>query len=150
MADMDPPDGQGGEAGPRPPAVELLVQFTPPLINLRIADRQLAGRALLGVGIGTGIALGVIFYRDPELVTSAIRGALEGPGLQVVNTFPGSILVELHCATKENFLAFMEDFEKRRVKQRLEEGMQKIGYERELEVTILNVKEVYEKLNQIR
>ena len=80
----------------------------------------------------------------------AVRGALEGPGLQVANIAPGSIIVELLCNMKDSFLSFVEDFESKKVKQRLEKEFKKIGFEEELDVTITNEKEVYTKLDQIR
>ena len=61
-----------------------------------------------------------------------------------------SILVELHCYTTENFLSLMEDFKIGRVKRRLEEEFEKVGCEGELEVTLVNEKEVYEAQNQMR
>ena len=61
-----------------------------------------------------------------------------------------SILVELHCYTTENFLSLVEDFEKGRVKRRLEEEFEKVGCKGELELTITNKEEVYEALGEIR
>ena len=149
------------EDAPRPrPALDLMVSSGNTTISLTIDDLQLARHALTGIGIGCGVAAGigigcgvalaVLFHRQPELVTSAVTQALEGPGLQVGNIAPGSILVELHCETKESFLSFIKDFEKGKVKQRLKEEFAKIGYKGELEVTISNDKEVKKKLRQIR
>lgn len=61
-----------------------------------------------------------------------------------------SILVELHCYTTANFLSLVEDFEKGRVKRRLEEEFEKVGCKGELELTITNEEEVYEALDEIR
>ena len=80
----------------------------------------------------------------------AVRGALEGPGLQVANIAPGLIIVELFCNMKHSFLSFVEVFDSKKVKQRLEKELKKIGFEEELGVTIANEKEVYNKLDQIR
>lgn len=61
-----------------------------------------------------------------------------------------SILVELLCCTKENFLSLVEDFEKGIVKRRLKEEFEKVGCKGELELTITNEEEVYEALGEIR
>ena len=144
-----PPARQGEEAGPRP-AIDLTASAGTPTFSfsfsLKIADRAL----VLGlVGIGS-VALGTFLYRNPELVTGAVRVALEGLGLQVGDIAPGSIIVELHCNTKESFLSFVEDFETNKVKQKLEEEFFNVGFKGEFEVTITNIKEVHEKLDQIR
>ena len=111
---------------------------------------MLAGGVLAGIGMIGCVTLGALFYKKPDLVTGAVKGALEGPGIQVVDIATGSILVKLQCATKESFESFMKDFEEKKVKQRLEVEFKKIGFEDELEVTVTNDKEVYEKLNHIR
>ena len=140
------------EAGPRP-ALDLSASASTPLFSfsfsLKIADRPLAAGALVGLGVAA-IALGAFYYRNPELVTGAVRGALEGPGLQVANIAPGSIIVELLSNTKDSFLSFVEDFESKKVKQRLEREFKRIGFDEELDVTIANEKAVYNKLDQIR
>ena len=143
-------EGGEGEAGARP-AVDLSISFQPHAlrISLKIADRQLAGRALLGIGIGCGVSLGVLFYRNPELVTSVITEVLSRPAIEVGNIALGSILVDLNCSTKESFLNFMKDFEAKKVEQRLEEKFNKDGFELNLEVTITNEIEVYKRLAQI-
>lgn len=81
----------------------------------------------------------------------ALRGGLEAPGRQVVDVRPSrSVLVELHCYTKESFVSLMDDFESGNVKQRLEEEFEKVGYKGELEVAIVNESDVYSALDQIR
>ena len=72
-----------------------------------------------------------------------------GCAIQSVQT-KCSILVELFCCTKENFLSLVEDFEKGIVKRRLEEEFEKVGCKGELELTITNEEEVYETLGEIR
>ena len=139
---------EGEEAGPRP-AVDLSISFNTLKISLKIADRQLAGRALLGIGIGCGVGLGVLFYRNPGLVTSVITDVFSRPAIEVGNIAPGSILVDLYCSTKESFLNFMKDFEAKKVEQRLEEKFKMAGFEMKLEVTITNEIEVYKRLAQI-
>ena len=44
----------------------------------------------------------------------------------------------------------MDDFESGKVKRRLEEEFEKVGYKGELEVTIINGSDVYRALDQIR
>ena len=150
MAEAQPRGGE--EEGPRP-ALDLSASASTPLFSfsfsLKIADRPLAAGALVGIGVAA-IALGALYYKNPELVTGAVRGALEGPGLQVANIAPGSIIVELLCNKKDSFLTFVEDFESKKVKQRLEKEFKKIGFKEELDVTIANDKQVYDKLDQIR
>lgn len=86
-----------------------------------------------------------------ELGRSAVTFALESLGHQVIAVRPTkSVLVELRCYTKESFVSFMDDLESGKVKRRLEEEFEKIGYEAELEVTIINENDVYRALDQIR
>ena len=86
-----------------------------------------------------------------ELGYKALRGGLEARGRQVVDVRPSkSVLVELHCYTKESFVSLMDDFESGNVKQRLEEEFEKVGYKGELEVAIVNKSDVYSALEQIR
>ena len=82
---------------------------------------------------------------------TAVKEALEASGRQVVGVRPReSVLVELHCYTKESFVSLMDDFESGKVKRRLEEEFEKVGYKGELEVTIINGSDVYRALDQIR
>ena len=86
-----------------------------------------------------------------ELGRNAVTIALESSGRQVINMRPTkSVLVELRCYTNESFLSFMDDLESGKVKRRLEEEFAKVGYKGELEVTIVNEKDVYRVLDQIR
>ena len=140
------------EAGPRP-ALDLSASASASTrsfsfsFSLKIADRLLAAGALVGIGVA---AIATFFSGNQELVTGAIRAALERLGLQVTNIAPGSIIVKLLCNKKDSFLSFVKDFESNKVKQRLEDEFKKIGYKEELHVTIVNEKEVYNKLDQIR
>ena len=144
------PAREGEEEQPRH-TLDLTASASTPMFSftfsIKIVDRQLAGRALLGIGCGG--ALAAFLYRYPEPVASAARNALEGQGLQVTNITPGSILVKLRCNKRESFLLFLEEFDRKKVKQRLENEFRKVGFKEELEVTITNDKEVYEKLDQI-
>ena len=86
-----------------------------------------------------------------ELGRNAVKIVLESPWRRVINLRPTkSVLVELRCYTKESFLSFMDDLESGTVKRRLEEEFAKVGYKGELEVTIINEKDVYRALDQIR
>lgn len=133
-------------AGPRP-AVECGLQANKEGVTvwLKIDDKPL----VRGVAAMIGVALGVFYIRNSDRVESAIKSAFAGL-CQVVNITRGSILVELYCDTEQSFLLFMEAFETKHVKQRLEEELQKVGFNEELEVTITNNKEIYDKLNRIR
>ena len=114
-------------------------------VNLKINNAPLA-TAVVG---GLGLALGIFYNRHPDLVERTIKGVFEGI-CRVWNITRGSIVVELYCDTEQSFLAFMEAFETKKIKQRLEEEFQKVGFKEELELTITNDKEVYEKLDKIR
>ena len=140
---MDRPPGQdpaldvtaSASVGPS----EFKVSF-----SLKISSERLAAGALVGC------AVTALWSRDPELVYGAVQRALEALGAHVQNIIRGSILVELQCDTKEGLLSFVEAFDTKKVKQRLEEEFGKIGFEEGLEVTITNEKEVYDIVNQIR
>ena len=115
------PVREGEEEQPRH-ALDLTASANTPIFSftfsIKIVDRQLAGRALLG--IGCSVALAVVLYKYPELVASAARNALGGPGLQVTNITPGSILVKLRCNKRESSLLLLKEFDHKKVKQRLE------------------------------
>ena len=111
------------------------------------------GAAGIGIGVaatGVVITIGVLCYKHPEFVMRIVEKALTARGLQVGSVTPGSILVELHCYTEESFRSFMEDFEARKVQERLNKEFENSGYiGEELEVTITNYKEAYKFLEQI-
>ncbi len=141
----------------RPPGQDALdvsasASFSPSAFSvsfrLRIASERLASQALAGIGVVCAVT--ALWCREPELVYGAVTSALEVLGARVLNITRGSILVGLYCDTKEGILSFVEAFEAKKVKQRLEEEFRKIGFKEELEVTIVNDKEVYKKVNQIR
>lgn len=133
------------------PAVCVNFSYGSFRFSLNIFDRETARNALTGVGIGFGASIGVYFARNPQLVTGALRSALETiTGLQVGAVIPGSILVELLCNTNESFLSFMNDFETREVHRRLNKEFKTIGYNDELEVAIINQEEAYKHLKKIR
>ena len=111
------------------------------------------GAAVIGIGVaatGVVITIGVLCYKNPEFVMRIVEKALTARGLQVGSVTPGSILVELHCYTEESFRSFMEDFEARKVQERLNKEFENSGYiGEELEVSITNYKEAYKFLEQI-
>ena len=111
------------------------------------------GAAVIGIGVaatGVVITIGVLCYKNPEFVMRIVEKALTARGLQVGSVTPGSILVKLHCYTEESFRSFMEDFEARKVQERLNKEFENSGYiGEELEVTITNYKEAYKFLEQI-
>ena len=94
---------------------------------------------------------------NPEVRTlvDAIRNGLEinGAGVidpEVMRIENGSIQVTLLCHTEQSLLLFLDDFETGKVKERLEKEFRKLGCEEELKVTISNLDEVYQRLNQTR
>ena len=125
-------------------ALELDASGSTPLFSfsfsLKIANKWLAAGALAG-----GLTLAAFLLKHPELVGSAVKRALEAPGLQVGSISTSSIRVGLQCDRVESFLLFVEDFENEKIKRRLEKE-----FKEELEVTLENYNEVYEKVDQIR
>ena len=125
--------------------------------RLRVNDpatvRSLSSKVAnaLGLALGAvGIGIGALCYKHSEFVIRIVEKALTAPGRQVGSVTPGSILVELHCYTEESFRSFMEDFEARKVQERLNKEFENSGYiGEELEVTITNYKEAYKFLEQI-
>ena len=166
----DAPEGEGSNAavlgvnaGPLF-NVHLKVNDPPTVRSLssKVADALSFGLRAAGIGIaaagigigvaatGTVITIGFLCYKHPEFVTRVVEKALTARGLQVGTVTPGSILVELHCYTEESFRSFMEDFEARKVQERLNKEFENSGYiGEELEVTMTNYKEAYKFLEQI-
>ena len=110
----------------------------------------------LAAGVASGLlSLGAFYIYRKYPSQNAIRNGLEGNENGVVDPVvraieEGSILVDLFCRTEKSFLRFVNDFETKRTKLRLEEEFRKIGFSGELEVTIINLEEVYEKVEYIR
>ena len=170
LMDSDAPEGEGSNAavlgvnaGPLF-NVHLKVNDPPTVRSLssKVADALSFGLRAAGIGIGaagigigvaatgTVITIGFLCYKHPEFVTRVVEKALTARGLQVGTVTPGSILVELHCYTEESFGSFMEDFEARKVQERLNKEFENSGYiGEELEVTMTNYKEAYKFLEQI-
>ncbi|KAJ7369828.1 hypothetical protein OS493_036199 [Desmophyllum pertusum] len=138
------------EAGTKA-ALDLSLTFKDLSFSLKIENAWLAGAVSFGA-----LSLGAYYLANKGPSWNATRRALErinndGVDPKVRNITDGhSILVELHCLTETSFLLFLEDFEKKTVKLRLEEEFKKIGFKDELDVTIRNAEEVYEKARQIR
>ena len=118
--------------------------------EVKIDNNWLAGLVVAGA-----LSLGAYYLSRRQHTDNAIRNALERNEDGVVDPEArrianGSILVELFCHTEKSFLSFMDDFEAKRTKLRLEEEFRKIGYEEELDVAINNSEEVYHKAYQLR
>ena len=148
----DASEGEGSNAA------VLDVNFGP-IFNVRLAvndppaarslSDKVASAASLGL-LAAGIGIGYLCYKYPEFVMRIVEKALTAPGRKVGSVTTGSILVELHCYTEESFRSFMEDFEARKVQERLNKEFENSGYiGEELEVTITNYKEAYKFLEQI-
>ena len=127
-------------------------------LSSKVADAASFGLKAAGIGIGAagigigaaGIGIGLLCYNHPEFVKKIVEKALTAPGLKVGSVTPGSILVELHCYTEESFRSFMENFEARKVQERLNREFENNGYiGEELEVTITNYEEACKFLEQI-
>ena len=120
-------------------------------VSLKIDNTILAGVTVLGAG-----ALAAYYLAHRRPAANAIRNGLEernetgeaDPQVRSIET--GSVIVELYCHTEHSLLQFVEDFEAKRVKHRLEEEFTKIGFDQDLDVTIINAKEVYKKVHEIR
>ena len=134
-------------------ALELSVSATTTgfSVSLKIDNTILAG--LVSVG---ALSLGAYYLANRRPVENAIRNGLEirnDAGVvdpEVRNIEEGSILVELHCYSEQSFIQFVEDFEAKKVKQRLEEEFTKIGFQGQFCVTIENADEVYKKVKVVR
>ena len=132
-------------------AVDFALSTPTYSISLKIENPVLAG--ILGVGT---LALGAYYLANKQSLERAIRNALEArndAGVvdpEVRNIEHGSVLVDLHCHSEKSFLEFVEDFEAKKVRNRLEEEFTKIGFQGVLQVTIRNIDEVKRKVTEIR
>ena len=135
------------------------------LVQLKIQSSGLA-MGLAGIASVTTLGLFYIHRRYPvprpaienpdvlKLVT-ALRKVLERKEAgqtdpEVTRMEGGSILVELVCKTEQSFLRFMEDFEKGKIKDKIEEEFGRIGNKERLDVTITNLDDVQQNVNAIR
>ena len=145
-------EGRPPEAAGHRPALEFEAgrQARRYYVNVKIYSSGLA-LGMVGAGVAAGVAtLGALYIAKPEATKAAVKSLFTIFAAEVLGFKGGSILVELCFHTKESFLAFMDAFEAKTVKQRLQEELSKIGFKGELEVTIVNDKEVYDTLNMIR
>ena len=130
-------------------AMDVHMSLTTPVFSfsfsVKIADKLLVAGAIVG-----GVTLAVLVSQQPERVADAVRSVLQAPGLAVQSIMPGSILVSLKCNKAKSFLLFIERFETGIVKQQLEEQFKKLGLEGEIEVTLVNSREWYQEIDQIR
>ena len=130
-------------AGHSNSTLELLIPRRLDPCHLRLLMRFFWGLAAAGIGIG------VLCYKHPEFVMGIVEKVFTAPGLEVGRVTPSSILVELYCYNEESFRSFMEDFEARKVQERLNKEFENSGYiGEELEVTITNYKEAEKFLEQ--
>jgi len=120
-------------------------------VTIKIDNAILAG--LVSVG---ALSLGAYYLANRQPVENAVRNGLEirnEAGMvdpEVRNIEEGSILVELYCHSEHSFIQFVEDFETKKVKYRLEEEFTKIGFQGQLRVTIEKEDEVYKKVEVVR
>ena len=130
-------------------AMDVHMSLTTPVFSfsfsVKIADKLLAAGAIVGA-----VTLAVLVSQQPERVADAVRSVLQAPGLAVQSIMPGSILVSLICNKAKSFLLFIERFETGIVKQQLEEQFKKLGLEGEIEMTLVNSREWYQEIDQIR
>lgn len=130
-------------------AMDVHISLTTPVLSfsfsVKIADKLLAAGAIVG-----GVTLAVLVSQQPERVADAVQSVLQAPGLAVQSIMPGSILVTLKCNKIKSFLLFIERFETGIVKKQLVEQFKKLGSKGEIEVTLVNSREWYQEIDQIR
>ena len=138
------------EAGTKA-AMDLSLSGTGFSVSLKIDNVWLAGAVSIGA-----LSLGAFYLACKGPAEGAIRRALERKIFGMVDpevakiTDGHPILVELHCRTEASLLLFLDDFETKTAKFRLEEEFKKIGFKDELDVTIRNAAEVMEEARQLR
>lgn len=131
------------------PAFDLSLEYGKFKISLKINDVLLAAGA-----VATGVV--ALYCSNNEGLMQAVKNALQKTILGVVDPIVTkiidghSVLVELCCKTERSFLTFLDDFDKKVVKFRLEEELKQIGSNSDFEVTICNKKEIDEQASQIR
>ena len=110
----------------------------------------------LGVGVGVGVGVGAFaatnWWRTERAIKESLNRKDENGKLvaEAKNMKINSITVELHCYTKQSVLQFVKDFKENEVKRRLEEEFKKIGFDAELEVTLVNAEEVFQREEELR
>lgn len=122
-------------------------------VSLKIDSPIVAGVALAA---GAAVTLGAFYLRYRWKTENAIRNSLERMNAigaadpEVTSIEEGSIIVKLRCRTPQSVLQFVKDFKEKKVKRRLEEELKKIGFDEELEVTIVNGQEVFQREQELR
>lgn len=97
------------------------------------------------------LTLGAFYFGNQSDSESATKKGLEstdetGKVVRKVDDITGgSIIVILSCYTQQSVLQFVKDLKENKVKRRLEEEFKKIGFDNELEVTIVRAKVVFQK-----
>lgn len=124
---------RSAEATGNRPALDFQAGLGPFNIRIQI-DNHLLAAAFLGAGF---VALRDFYNANQGAVTTAVRTALAGLADNVLSIRPSSILVEFVCYTEERYQAFMNAFATGTVKQRLQEEFSKIGFNDQLQVTIV-------------
>ena len=111
----------------------------------------LAAAASFGASVTIIGALTHFWRANKAQAEGAITKAVKAADLGVKSIDEGrSLLVKLHCYTPQSFLQFVSDYESKKVKQRLEEELSKVGCTGELSITIENIEEVEEHKKKLR
>ena len=132
-------------------AVDLSLSGAGFSISLKIDNPWLAGAVSLGA-----LSLGAFYLARKGPAEGAIKRALERTLLgdvdpEVTNITDGhSILVELQCHSEMSLLLFLEDYESKTIKFRLEKEFKQIGFNDQLEVVIQNEELVNKEATEIR
>lgn len=132
-------------------AMDLSLSGGGETISLKIDNPWLAGAVSIGA-----LSLGAFYLVCKGPAEGAIRRALERNVFgdvdpEVTDITDGhSILVELHCRSEMSLLVFLEDYQSKTIKFRLEEELKKIGFNDQLEVVIRNKEEVNKRATEIR
>lgn len=141
-------EGRAAEAAARRLAVEFeagcrvsgryyakLKIYTP-----RVALAMAASSVLTGT-----VTVGACYRANPEATKAAVRSVFSNFA-EVLGIKESSISVELYFHTSRSLLVFMTALEAKIIKQRLQRELSKIGFKDELEVTVVNCKEIYDTL----
>ena len=132
-------------------AVDLSLSGAGFSISLKIENAWLAGAVSL-----CAFSLGAFYLARKGPTEGAIKRALERTLFgdvdpEVTNITDGhSILVELQFHSEMSLLLFLEEYESKTIKLRLEKELKKIGFYRPLEVVIRNEVLVNKEATEIR
>lgn len=132
------------------------VAFTVPVVAIIRIDRAkrpaLAMALAAGLGVGVGAFAATNLWNTERAIKESLNRKDENGKLvaEAKNMKINSITVELHCYTKQSVLQFVKDFKENEVKRRLEEEFKKIGFDAELEVTLVNAEEVFQREEELR